>query len=155
MAIPRGIIRPAGFRGNGTARRHTNAERRHLCQASAFPPEQFDGSTLVLEVPNQFYVDWLDQHYRHLIENSVAAVAERSVGISFHVRPEAPAPQREFRASVPHPVRDESNLGVELCVSRTVRDTAALLDAVHGPGVGDTVMERTTSKGSTSSSNTP
>jgi amidase len=38
------------------------------------------------------------------------------------------------------PFRDESNLGVELCVSRTVRDTAALLDAVCGPGVGDTVI---------------
>jgi amidase len=38
------------------------------------------------------------------------------------------------------PFRDESNLGVEHCVSRTVRDTAAVLDAVHGPGVGDTVM---------------
>ncbi len=38
------------------------------------------------------------------------------------------------------PFRDESNLGVELCVSRSLRDTAALLDAVHGPGVGDTVM---------------
>ena len=38
------------------------------------------------------------------------------------------------------PYRDESNLGVEHCVSRTVRDTAALLDATHGPGVGDTVL---------------
>jgi amidase len=38
------------------------------------------------------------------------------------------------------PLRDESNLGVEHCVSRTVRDTAALLDATHGPGVGDTVI---------------
>jgi amidase len=38
------------------------------------------------------------------------------------------------------PQRDESGLGVELCVSRSVRDTAALLDAVHGPGVGDTVI---------------
>lgn len=38
------------------------------------------------------------------------------------------------------PYRDETNLSVELCVSRTVRDTAAYLDAVHGPGVGDTVM---------------
>lgn len=38
------------------------------------------------------------------------------------------------------PLRDESNLGVELCVSHTVRDTAALLDAVQGPGVGDTVI---------------
>lgn len=38
------------------------------------------------------------------------------------------------------PFREEGNLGVELCVSRSVRDTAALLDAVRGPGVGDTVI---------------
>jgi amidase len=38
------------------------------------------------------------------------------------------------------PARAESGLGVELCVSRTVRDTAGLLDAVQGPGVGDTVI---------------
>jgi amidase len=38
------------------------------------------------------------------------------------------------------PTRTESNLGVEHCVSRTVRDTAGLLDATLGPGVGDTVI---------------
>jgi len=38
------------------------------------------------------------------------------------------------------PYRDESNLGVELCVSRSLRDTVAFLDAVRGPGVGDTVI---------------
>ncbi|ORW85567.1 amidase [Mycobacterium sp. IEC1808] len=38
------------------------------------------------------------------------------------------------------PVRSEAGLGVELCVSRTVRDTARLLDAVRGPGVGDSVI---------------
>ncbi len=38
------------------------------------------------------------------------------------------------------PVRAESGLGVEHCVSRTVRDTAVLLDAVRGRGVGDTVI---------------
>jgi amidase len=38
------------------------------------------------------------------------------------------------------PVRDESGLAVEHCVSRTVRDSAALLDATRGPGVGDTVI---------------
>ena len=38
------------------------------------------------------------------------------------------------------PARAESGLGVELCVSRTVRDTAGLLDAVQGPGVGDSVI---------------
>ncbi len=38
------------------------------------------------------------------------------------------------------PQRDESGLGVEHCVSRTVRDSAGLLDATHGPGCGDTVI---------------
>jgi amidase len=38
------------------------------------------------------------------------------------------------------PFGDESGPGVELCVSRSVRDTAALLDAVHGPSVGDAVI---------------
>lgn len=38
------------------------------------------------------------------------------------------------------PERDESGLSTQLCVSRTVRDTARLLDAVHGPGVGDSVI---------------
>src|SRR6202042_1869515 len=40
------------------------------------------------------------------------------------------------------PVRDETALSVELCVSRTVRDTATLLDTVRGPGIGDTVIAR-------------
>lgn len=38
------------------------------------------------------------------------------------------------------PLRDESGLGVELAVTRTVRDTALLLDIASGPGVGDTVI---------------
>ena len=38
------------------------------------------------------------------------------------------------------PARAEVGLGVELCLSRTVRDTARLLDAVRGPGIGDTVI---------------
>jgi amidase len=38
------------------------------------------------------------------------------------------------------PARAEVGLGVELCVSHTVRDSAGLLDAVRGPGVGDTVI---------------
>jgi len=36
--------------------------------------------------------------------------------------------------------RSETGLGVELCVSRSVRDTARMLDAVNGPAIGDTVI---------------
>jgi amidase len=38
------------------------------------------------------------------------------------------------------PDKDEVGLSVQLAVSRTVRDTARLLDAVHGPGIGDTII---------------
>ncbi len=38
------------------------------------------------------------------------------------------------------PERDESGLSTVLCVSRSVRDTARLLDAVHGPGIGDSIV---------------
>ena len=34
----------------------------------------------------------------------------------------------------------ETSLGVDFCVSRTVRDSVAMLDAVHGPGVGDSII---------------
>jgi len=38
------------------------------------------------------------------------------------------------------PDRDESGLGVHFAVTRSMRDTASLLDAVCGPGVGDNVI---------------
>jgi len=38
------------------------------------------------------------------------------------------------------PYANESGLSVSFCVSRSVRDSAQLLDAVQGPGVGDTVI---------------
>ena len=45
------------------------------------------------------------------------------------------------------PNRTESGLGVELAVSHSVRDTARLLDAVAGPGVGDTIIAPPTQVG--------
>src|SRR5258705_4226972 len=48
-------------------------------------PLELNGG-LVLEVPSQFYVDWLEQYYRDLIESSVADVAGRALSVSFHVR---------------------------------------------------------------------
>ena len=38
------------------------------------------------------------------------------------------------------PYANESGLSVSFCVSRSVRDSARLLDLVQGPGVGDTVI---------------
>jgi amidase len=38
------------------------------------------------------------------------------------------------------PERDETGLSTAFCVTRSVRDTAALLDVAQGPGVGDTII---------------
>jgi chromosomal replication initiator protein len=48
-------------------------------------PLELNGG-LVLEVPSQFYVDWLEQYYRGLIESSVADVAGQALSVKFHVR---------------------------------------------------------------------
>jgi|SRR5687767_4846072 len=48
-------------------------------------PVELNGG-LVLEVPSQFYVDWLEQYYRGLIETSVADAAGQALSVTFHVR---------------------------------------------------------------------
>jgi len=72
-------------------------------------PLEFDGSAMVLEVPSQFYVDWLDHHYRGLIENSLEATAGHPVALSFHVRA-AETPVFEERPRGPLPPRNECYL---------------------------------------------
>lgn len=38
------------------------------------------------------------------------------------------------------PQRTEADLGVDFCVTRSVRDTANMLDAISGPAVGDVII---------------
>ena len=74
-------------------------------------PLEFDGSSMVLEVPSQFYVDWLDHHYRGLIESSLEEAAGRPVSLSFHVRmAEAPVFEERPRGPLPLPGRHECYL---------------------------------------------
>jgi len=72
-------------------------------------PLQFDGSAMLLEVPSQFYVDWLDHHYRTLIETSLEASAGHPVSLAFQVRTVEP-PVFEERPRGPLPTRTECYL---------------------------------------------
>ena len=80
---------------------------------------EFDGRTLLLEVPSPFYVDWLDQHYRALIESSLTAAAGNPVGVSFQARTDVdtveemgPVARPGFGPTTPSAAlsRDESHL---------------------------------------------
>jgi amidase len=48
-------------------------------------------------------------------------------------------PSRGRVSTMPEFSPIDDMLGVELCVTRSIRDTASVLDAVHGAAVGDTV----------------
>ena len=48
-------------------------------------------------------------------------------------------PSRGRTSTLPDTTPVDAMLNVELCVTRTVRDTAGVLDVVHGPATGDTV----------------
>jgi len=71
---------------------------------------EYDGRTLLLEVPSPFYVDWLDQHYRSLIEASLSAATGQPVGVSFQIRSEPEAPEETERPRAGPITRDETHL---------------------------------------------
>src|SRR5262245_23985945 len=75
----------------------------------ALNPLEFDGQTMLLEVPSQFYVDWLDHHYRVIIESSLEAATGTPVMLSFHVRSAEP-PVFEERPRGPLPPRTDCYL---------------------------------------------
>jgi len=64
-------------------------------------PQEYDGASLMLEVPSQFYVDWLDHHYRGLIESSLEATAGHPVALAFQVRAEPPVFEERPRSPLP------------------------------------------------------
>lgn len=44
---------------------------------------KFIGNTLLVEVPNPFFIDWLEEHYQKLINDSARAILKREVIVSF------------------------------------------------------------------------
>ncbi|EPX64074.1 Chromosomal replication initiator protein DnaA [Cystobacter fuscus DSM 2262] len=56
-------------------------------------PLEVREDTLVMGVPDRFYRDWLDDHYRPLLESTLARVADRPMELAYEVVPGlAPAP---------------------------------------------------------------
>jgi chromosomal replication initiator protein len=98
-------------------------------------PLEFNGSSMVLEVPSQFYVDWLDHHYRGLIQSSLESAAGRPVSLAFHVRepepdvfeerPRGPLPSRNECYLSPHNTFDTFIVGNSNQFAHAVAQAAA------------------------------
>ena len=51
-------------------------------------PVVIDGDDLILEVPSQFFYDWIESHYRHHINKSIKTLGLNSVSTKFIVSAE-------------------------------------------------------------------
>ena len=49
-----------------------------------------NNDTLLLELPNQFFYEWIQSHYKQAIEQASNAVSKKELEIKFTVSPEAP-----------------------------------------------------------------
>ncbi|MDD5556137.1 MAG: chromosomal replication initiator protein DnaA [bacterium] len=52
-------------------------------------PKAIEGESLLIEVPNKLFSDWIRQHYVEAIERSASALLERPVRVKIDVRPSA------------------------------------------------------------------
>jgi chromosomal replication initiator protein len=73
-------------------------------------PLEVRGDTLVLAVPDRFYQDWVDNHYRPLIEATLARVTDEPSQVDYEVVPGmAPPPELkpalEVKSGGPRPPR--------------------------------------------------
>ena len=51
-------------------------------------PVAIDGNNLILEVPNQFFYDWIESHYRHHINKSIEGLRLSNVSTKFIISAE-------------------------------------------------------------------
>jgi chromosomal replication initiator protein len=59
-------------------------------------PLSLTGGTMTVQVPSQFFYDWLEEHYYGLIESTVTRVLGKEARIVYSVRTDEPDPEVEF-----------------------------------------------------------
>jgi chromosomal replication initiator protein len=69
-------------------------------------PLNLDGGKLVLQVPSQFFFDWLEEHYYGVIDSALARVLGKEARLEYSVRMEEPEPEFDYRAMALEDRRD-------------------------------------------------
>ncbi len=105
-------------------------------------PLEISQEKMVLEVPSQFFVDWLDSHYMDHIRTAAAEVLSPNVDIVFQVNPDLarkPAPVIEFEEEDdPRTLLDpESHLNRQFTFESFVVGSANQLAAAAAKAVAD------------------
>ena len=101
-------------------------------------PQHLQGGTLTVQVPSQFFYDWLEEHYYGIISATITKVLGTEARLEYGIRAEETPMEAELRALAAH-VITPGTTGV--CTSTRARcrrplhpaRTAAREDAVSSP----------------------
>jgi len=69
-------------------------------------PLKLSAGRLTIQVPSQFFYDWLEEHYNGLINQTIVRVLGDEAGLEYSVRSEDHSPEPEFQRPVP-PISQE------------------------------------------------
>ena len=71
-----------------------NSQPKHAYSTWFVPikPIALNSDTLLLELPNQFFYEWIQSHYKKAIEQASNATSKKELEVKFTVSPESPAP---------------------------------------------------------------
>jgi len=67
-------------------------------------PQQLDGGALTVQVPSQFFYDWLDEHYCTIINTTITDVLGKNARLEYSIRTDESPVDLEYMPPV-HPVR--------------------------------------------------
>ena len=69
-----------------------NSQPKHAYSTWFVPIKSIalNNDTLLLELPNQFFYEWIQSHYKQAIEQASNAISKKELEIKFTVSPEAP-----------------------------------------------------------------
>ena len=120
-------------------------ESNYQTWISTIKSVKWEDDRLNIEVPNKFFSDWLQEHYREIIEETGSAIAGRRLAVTFTIgRYDIATPEDEEEASTPavrRPVRQPiSNLNPKYTFGRFVVGAsnqfanAATMAVAHAPG---------------------
>ncbi len=73
-------------------------------------PIKLNGDHLTVQVPSQFFYDWLEEHYATLIGNTVKAVLGDSAKLFYSVASESVVPEPQAETVMPLPEQAQAHL---------------------------------------------
>ena len=68
-------------------------------------PQNLQGRTLIVQVPSQFFYDWLEEHYNTVINTTISRVLGPDAQLEYSVRIEEPPVDLEYTPVPASPVR--------------------------------------------------